>query len=200
MTSLLKTTVGALALLGGAGIALAQSGSGSLSTGGMPASMTCADIVDLDRQQAEQRLYFLAGYQAAQQSSGTDTASTATGSALSGSDTASAGSDTSSPIGTDEEATTAMGAEEQETNTTASSDLDTSADTGTDTGTDMASDMTEDDSSAGTDPTTTAGTPSGTSAGGFMDIPVETVMTECENNPDSLVMDILSQQQGGSLQ
>jgi len=181
MNMLLKTSVGVLALMAGAGIAMAQTdtGSGALGTGAMPSSMTCADIVDLGDQEVEQRLYFIAGYQAAQGATGTDTAASAT-----------------TDMPSDTTASTDTGSATTGTDSTAAADTEMESDT-------MASDTTGDDAAAGgTDPTTTAGTSGATgttgAAGGFVEIPVETVMTECENNPDTLIMDILEQQGAGA--
>ena len=204
MKTLLKTSAGVLALMFGAGMAVAQTDSGTASgMGAMPSDFTCDQLAGLDDQQAEQRIYFIAGYQAAQDAGfGTDsTASTTTG-ADTGMD-ATAAAPTGADSGTDTTAGATTGTE-TETDTTASAT--TTPDAGAGTETDMTAGAdTGAGAVPGTDTTTTAGnasdttgsTAGGTGAmGGFPDISVETVMSECENNPDMLVLDILSQQQG----
>lgn len=192
MNRLLKTSTGIIALTMGAGVAMAQTDTGTTgAAGAMPSDITCAQIVDLDTQQAEQRLYFIAGFQAAQDAGfGTDSAAGAT-------------------MGTDNDVT--AGAEsgagtdpDTDTSVAAGTDADTGTTTEDGTGTDMAAGADTDtgaDAELGTDTTTTAGTTAdtggaGAMGGGFFDIPVDTVMSECQNNPDMLVFDILSQQRG----
>lgn len=185
MKTLLKTSVGVLALMFGAGMAVAQDSSApSSGMGAMPSDFTCDQLAGLDDQQAEQRIYFIAGYQAAQ----------------------------SAGVGMDSTASTTPGADagtapsaDAETSTTA--EAPATPDASPETETDMAAgaDTSAEEALPGTDTTTTAGTrndTTGSAAGGsgamsgFPDISVETVMSECENNPDMLVQDILRQQLG----
>lgn len=191
MKILLKTSVGVLALMFGAGMAVAQDSSApSSGMGAMPSDFTCDQLASLDDQQAEQRIYFIAGYQAAQSAGvGMDsTASTTPG--------ADAGMDTTAG---------AVPSADAETSTTA--EAPATPDASPETETDMAAgaDTSAEEALPGTDTTTTAGTrndTTGSAAGGsgamsgFPDISVETVMSECENNPDMLVQDILRQQLG----
>ena len=67
MNLLLKTTTGVAALLAGAGIAMAEGQSAATTT--MGTDVTCADIVNLQEDEAERTLYFLAGLEHGQKSS-----------------------------------------------------------------------------------------------------------------------------------
>jgi len=67
MNLLLKTTTGVAALLAGAGIAMAEGQSAATTT--MGTDVTCADIVNLEEDEAERALYFLAGLEQGQSSS-----------------------------------------------------------------------------------------------------------------------------------
>lgn len=222
MKSLLKASVGTLALITGAGVAMAQSDTSSASAAGSMASdITCAQLAELDSDQQELRLYYIAGYQSAQASSGmgmgTDTTAGAdtgmdsgsgadvtagadTGSDLDAGADVTADADAAAPSDADVTAGADTGASGAQTDTTASADTGTadvetdttaSADTGMGTGADSGTDL-------GTDSTTTAGTSTSGSAagslGGFPDIPVDTVMSACQDNPDSAVLDILRQE------
>jgi len=69
MNVLLKTTAGAVALLSGAGIAMAEGEKASTSASMTGMDMTCADVVVLEPQEAERALYFLAGLQQGQNAS-----------------------------------------------------------------------------------------------------------------------------------
>ena len=176
MKILLKTSVGVLALMMGTGLALAQtSGSTSAGIGSAPMSFTCDQLAGLDEQQAEQRVYFLAGYQAAQEA-GSGMGDTQAGITSDAPET-TAGAE----LGTDMDTQTTAGATDMETDTGVTAEADTGA-----------------SEEAGTDTTTTAATSGGSadSMSGFSDISIQTVMSECENNPDMLVLDILRQQGG----
>src|SRR5690606_33875386 len=89
MKILLKTSVGVLALMFGAGMAVAQDSSApSSGMGAMPSDFTCDQLASLDDQQAEQRIYFIAGYQAAQSAGvGMDSTASTTPGADAGMDT-----------------------------------------------------------------------------------------------------------------
>jgi len=69
MNVLLKTTAGAVALLAGAGIAMAEGEKASTSASMTGMDMTCADVANLEPQEAERALYFLAGLQQGQNAS-----------------------------------------------------------------------------------------------------------------------------------
>lgn len=177
MKILLKTSVGVLALMMGTGLALAQtSGSTSAGIGSAPMSFTCDQLAGLDDQQAEQRIYFLAGYQAAQ-GTGSGTSDTQAGITSDTAPETTAGAE----LGTDTDTQTTAGATDMESDTDVTAEADTGA-----------------SEEAGTDTTTTAATSGGSadSMSGFSDISIQTVMSECENNPDMLVLDILRQQGG----
>lgn len=220
MKNVLKTSAGVLALLAGSSLAIAQdSGTGATGNQQMAGDVSCAQIVALDASEAERVLYFLAGHEAGQkETTGTGTT------AATGTDTSTdtmAGADTGSDATTDmdESDTTAatrtspdMGTDTDTTASTSGADTSggASADMESDT---MAADDTGTDTMTGTDTTTTAGTTTGTtgttgSAGGaqqfaavgYFEIPIESVMTACENAPDSSISDILRQQGGGTNQ
>ncbi|MFC6490136.1 HdeA/HdeB family chaperone [Nitratireductor sp. GCM10026969] len=216
MKNVLKTSAGVLALLAGSSLAIAQdTGTGATGNQQMAGDVSCAQIVALDASEAERVLYFLAGHEAGQKEAGTGTT------AATGTDTSTdtmAGADTGSDATTDmdESDTTAatrtspnMGTDTDTTASTSGADTSggASADMESDT---MAADDTGTDTMTGTDTTTTAGTTTGTtgSAGGaqqfaavgYFEIPIESVMTACENAPDSSISDILRQQGGGTNQ
>ncbi|UUP19703.1 HdeA/HdeB family chaperone [Nitratireductor thuwali] len=188
MKKLLMTSVGAVALTVGAGVALAQTDSGASANGmGMsPDTITCAQIVELETEDQERTLYFIAGYQLAH---GSDTSAAASGTATTGDTTASAETGTTGgAAGTTEPS-----------DTTAEADTDATGDAaGTDTAATAETDATG--TTASTDTTTTAGTTGDMGAGGTMpEIDVETVMTTCREGPDRIVVDVLGEQ-GGTMQ
>lgn len=204
MKTFLKTSVGVIALLGGAGVALAQ-GSDTSGTQSIGFDMTCDEFANLEPDQAERALYYLAGYQAAQSETGMPSDTTASAGGTSGADvTTGAGSDTSASAGTgtssemesDTTAAADSGAADMGTSGTSGTDTTASADTG-------AADMGTSGTS-GTDTTTTGATGTESqsmtgTASGFPDLSVESAMSACEESPDATVASIL-QQQGGSAQ
>src|SRR5690606_10642480 len=79
MKSLLKSSVGALALLTGAGIAFAQQDSGAAGSQMMASDITCSQLVELDSDEAERAVYFLAGFHAAEQEGAGSSSAAASG-------------------------------------------------------------------------------------------------------------------------
>lgn len=195
MKNLLKASAGAIALMAGAGTAMAQD-AGTAGTQQMASDITCSQIIVLDADEAERVLYFVAGYQAAQDRAGmgADSAAAATGT-----------TPTDTTAGADATASAEAPADDTmdpDTTAAAEAPIDPEVTEGATTDT-----MAADDTPTETDTTTTAGTTADTGLGGealaatgFIELPVESVMTACADAPESRVSDVMGQQGGSTAQ
>jgi hypothetical protein len=170
-----------------------------------PSHVTCSELTAMGSDRAEGFLYFIAGYHQAERFGTTTTGMTGDGSAL---DTDAAAIDTA-PAATDtaaaDSATIDSDLPEDTGVDTAATDLpeDTGVDTAAtdlpeDVGTDTAASVLPGDAAADvTGATGTVGADFDQYSGmGFVDIPVEQIMSACESEPQARVADLLQRELG----
>jgi len=176
MKRLLLSSVGVLALTAAAiGVASAQTSTttGAATTGTASATdMTCDQFAALESDQQERALYFIAGFQAAQAETGTSASADTTTGATPGANDTTAQADTGAA------GTTTPGATPGAGDTTAST--------------------TTPGAAQETDATTTAGTSASgdLSSMGIHEIPLENVMSFCQDSPTATVTEAINQQTG----